>query len=110
MVECWKCRSGFQCAGTTISTCTNHYLLTLNTATAHLPILDALPSLLEALRQRASVVLQAPPGAGKSTGVPLALLDAKLSTGKILMLEPRRIAARSVAQRMANTLGEPVGQ
>lgn len=56
------------------------------------------------------MVLQAPPGAGKSTGVPLALLDAKISSGKILMLEPRRIAARSVAQRMASTLGEPVGQ
>jgi len=81
----------------------------LDTTAIHLPIVDALPSLLDALRQHAAVVLQAPPGAGKSTGVPLALLDATWLPGKILMLEPRRIAARSVAQRMANTLGEAVG-
>jgi ATP-dependent helicase HrpB len=82
----------------------------LKISAQRLPIVDALPSLCDALRQHAAVVLQAPPGAGKSTGVPLALLEARLSSGKILMLEPRRIAARSVAQRMANTLGEPVGQ
>jgi ATP-dependent helicase HrpB len=62
------------------------------------------------LQQHASVVLQAPPGAGKSTGVPLALLAAAGLKGKLLMLEPRRLAARSVATRMATTLGEPVGQ
>lgn len=56
-------------------------------------------------------MLQAPPGAGKSTGVPLALLDAPwLRDGKIVMLEPRRIAARAVASRMAQTLQEPVGR
>lgn len=56
-------------------------------------------------------MLQAPPGAGKSTVVPLALLDEPwMGTGKILMLEPRRIAARSVANRMAALLGEPVGE
>ena len=82
----------------------------MNITAIHLPILDALPALFDALRQHASVVLQAPPGAGKSTGVPLALLEANLVTGKILMLEPRRIAARSVALRMASTLSEPVGQ
>lgn len=82
----------------------------LNSTPNCLPILDALPQLRGALQAHSAVVLQAPPGAGKSTGVPLALLDAKLSPGKILMLEPRRIAARSVAQRMASTLGEPVGQ
>ena len=56
-------------------------------------------------------MLQAPPGAGKSTGVPLALLDAPwLRAGKIVMLEPRRLAARAVASRMAQTLQEPVGR
>jgi len=55
-------------------------------------------------------VLTAPPGAGKTTVVPLALLDAGLTRGKILMLEPRRLAARAAAERMADTLGEQVGQ
>jgi ATP-dependent RNA helicase HrpB len=82
----------------------------LNATDNRLPIFNAIPQLLEALRLHPSAVLQAPPGAGKSTGVPLALLDARLSPGKILMLEPRRIAARSVAQRMAHTVGETVGQ
>jgi ATP-dependent helicase HrpB len=78
---------------------------------ASLPITDALPRLLEALAQHRNVVLEAPPGAGKSTGVPLALLDAPwLRTGRIVMLEPRRLAARAVATRMATLLGEPVGR
>ena len=56
-------------------------------------------------------MLQAPPGAGKSTGVPLALLaDKSLASGRIVMLEPRRLAARAVATRMAQMLGEAVGQ
>ena len=76
----------------------------------NLPIHEALPEVISALRQHRNVVLQAPPGAGKSTGVPLALLDAGSVAGKILMLEPRRLAARSVATRMAATLGEAVGQ
>jgi len=75
-----------------------------------LPIVEAVPELLRTLGAHAGVVLQAPPGAGKSTGVPLALLEAKITTGKILMLEPRRIAARSVALRMASMLGEAVGR
>src|ERR1700759_110065 len=58
-----------------------------------------------------AAVLVAPPGAGKTTRVPLALLDAPWARGKkIIMLEPRRIAARASAERMAKTLGEPVGQ
>ena len=56
-----------------------------------------------------NVVLQAQPGAGKSTGLPLVLLQSELA-GKILMLEPRRIAARNVANRLASQLGESVGQ
>jgi ATP-dependent helicase HrpB len=76
-----------------------------------LPIDSALPELLTALATHANVVLQAPPGAGKSTRVPLALLEADwLGSQKIVMLEPRRLAARAVAMRMAQTLGEQVGR
>jgi len=76
-----------------------------------LPINAALPELRRALATHPSVVLQAPPGAGKSTGVPLALLDAGwLGKSRIVMLEPRRLAARAVASRMAQMLDEPVGR
>src|ERR1019366_7313730 len=72
---------------------------------------EALPALAKALGGSQSALLQAPPGAGKSTIVPLSLLDgAWLVPKKILMLEPRRIAARAVANRMARLLGEPVGK
>lgn len=76
---------------------------------ASLPIDPILPELCATLAAEGRVVLQAPPGAGKTTRVPLALLEAGV-TGRILMLEPRRIAARASAERMAATLGEPVGQ
>ncbi|WP_027258199.1 ATP-dependent helicase HrpB [Leisingera aquimarina] len=75
-----------------------------------LPIEDALPELLDALRARGRAVLQAPPGAGKTTRVPLAMLEAGLTQGRIVMLEPRRLAARAAAERMAETLGETAGQ
>ncbi|MGD9863729.1 MAG: DEAD/DEAH box helicase, partial [Pseudodonghicola sp.] len=75
-----------------------------------LPIDDALPDLLAALRSHRRAVLQAPPGAGKTTRVPLAMLEAGLTQGRIVMLEPRRLAARAAAERMAETLGEPAGQ
>ncbi|HEY8539987.1 MAG TPA: ATP-dependent helicase HrpB, partial [Steroidobacteraceae bacterium] len=75
-----------------------------------LPIDEALPELRAALSTSRNVVLQAPPGAGKSTRVPLALLDeAWVQDRKIVMLEPRRLAARAVATRMAGTLGEQIG-
>jgi ATP-dependent helicase HrpB len=75
-----------------------------------LPIDDSLPALRNALAAHAGVVLQAPPGAGKSTRVPLAVLDEVwVGSQKIVMLEPRRLAARAVAARMAETLDEPVG-
>ncbi|MCE7931875.1 MAG: ATP-dependent helicase HrpB, partial [Xanthomonadales bacterium PRO6] len=75
-----------------------------------LPIHAALPALRAALAARARVVLEAPPGAGKTTAVPLALLDEPWLAGqKILMLEPRRIAARSAATFMARQLGEQPG-
>ena len=77
---------------------------------ALLPIEDALPALIDALRRRNRAVLQAPPGAGKTTRVPLALLEADLCKGRILMLEPRRLAARAAAERMAETLGEVPGE
>ncbi|GAA4295209.1 ATP-dependent helicase HrpB [Nibribacter koreensis] len=76
-----------------------------------LPVKEALPALLEALQTNSRAVLEAPPGAGKTTLVPLALLQADWrADGKILMLEPRRLAARAAAQRMSDILGEAVGQ
>ncbi|MGL6210464.1 MAG: ATP-dependent helicase HrpB [Paracoccaceae bacterium] len=75
-----------------------------------LPIDDALPALRTAISTRGMAVLQAPPGAGKTTRVPLDLLASGLIRGRIVMLEPRRLAARAAAERMAETLGEPVGQ
>lgn len=81
------------------------------TVLPQLPILDLLPELAEALSLGTRAVLEAPPGAGKSTVVPLALLDAPWrDDGRILMLEPRRIAARAVAERMAATLDERCGE
>lgn len=76
-----------------------------------LPIDSLLPALRDALSARHEVVLEAPPGAGKTTRVPLALLDAPWLAGqKILMLEPRRLAARAAAERLASELGERVGE
>ncbi|WP_171125911.1 MULTISPECIES: ATP-dependent helicase HrpB [unclassified Ruegeria] len=75
-----------------------------------LPIDDAIPDLIEALKASGRAVLQAPPGAGKTTRVPLAILDAGLCDGRIVMLEPRRLAARAAAERMAETLGQRAGQ
>ena len=76
-----------------------------------LPVDEALPRLKEALRVHNAAVLVAPPGAGKTTRVPLALLDEPwLAGGKIVMQEPRRLAARAAARRMAATLGESVGE
>ncbi|HLS58445.1 MAG TPA: ATP-dependent helicase HrpB [Paracoccaceae bacterium] len=74
-----------------------------------LPIDAVLPELVVALRDAGQAVLQAPPGAGKTTRVPLALLDSELVEGRILMLEPRRVAARAAAERLAAELGEAVG-
>ncbi|MEH6607421.1 MAG: ATP-dependent helicase HrpB [Pseudomonadales bacterium] len=76
-----------------------------------LPINDVLAELETALASRDEAVLEAPPGAGKTTVIPLALLDSPWLAGrKILMLEPRRLAARAAAERMAQTLGEKVGE
>ncbi|WP_300580528.1 ATP-dependent helicase HrpB [Marivita sp.] len=75
-----------------------------------LPIDHVLSELIAHLRDRGRAVLQAPPGAGKTTRVPLAMLDAGLTSQRIVMLEPRRLAARAAAERMAETLGEAAGQ
>ncbi|WP_313003831.1 ATP-dependent helicase HrpB [Pseudomonas sp.] len=76
-----------------------------------LPIDDVLPALREALASRHEAVLEAPPGAGKTTRVPLALLnEAWLAGQTIVMLEPRRLAARAAAERLASELGEQVGE
>jgi ATP-dependent helicase HrpB len=76
-----------------------------------LPIDTALPELTAALRTGATAVLVAPPGAGKTTRVPLVLADESWAANRrILVLEPRRLAARAAAGRMAKTLGEKVGE
>lgn len=76
-----------------------------------LPIDAVLPDLRKALTERHEAVLEAPPGAGKTTRVPLALLEESWLAGQtILMLEPRRLAARAAAERLASELGEKVGE
>ena len=76
-----------------------------------LPIDEVLPALRQALRERHEAVLEAPPGAGKTTRVPLALLNEPWLAGqRIMMLEPRRLAARAAAERLASELGEKVGE
>ncbi len=76
-----------------------------------LPIDELLPRLVATLNTHASVVVQAPPGAGKTTRVPLSLLECDwLGDKKIIMLEPRRLAARTAAGFMAKSLGESVGE
>ncbi len=76
-----------------------------------LPVTEALPALKRALAEGNAAVLVAPPGAGKTTLVPLALLDAPWrGDGKLVLLEPRRLAARAAARRMAALLGEEPGE
>ncbi|MBD2813918.1 ATP-dependent helicase HrpB [Xenorhabdus sp. Flor] len=74
-----------------------------------LPIYDVVDSVITQLETSKQVLLHAPTGAGKSTGLPLAILNNGRFSGRIIMLEPRRIAARSVAERLAEQLNEPVG-
>ena len=78
---------------------------------SQLPIAEVLEQLKRCMSEGNEVVLQAPPGAGKTTIVPLELLDQPWLQGrKILVLEPRRMAARAAASRMAQLLGDAVGQ
>src|ERR1700719_3851891 len=82
----------------------------LNPWMGKLAVTEALPALSEALARAGAAVLQAPPGAGKTTLVPLTLLGAPWLAGKrIVMLEPRRLAARAAARRMAEMLGDSIG-
>jgi ATP-dependent helicase HrpB len=82
----------------------------LSDFTRQLPVGETLPALKAALAEKGVAVLEAPPGAGKTTLLPLALLDAPWLQGRrILMLEPRRLATRAAARRMAQMLGEEVG-
>ncbi len=75
-----------------------------------LPIQAVLPDLLAALRARSTAVLVAPPGAGKTTAVAPALIGEPWCTGEVLLLSPRRLAARAAAERIAQLAGEPVGK
>ncbi|MCX7133332.1 ATP-dependent helicase HrpB [Aeromonas sp.] len=77
---------------------------------SQLPIVSVLPALFAAIDSHASVILQAPPGAGKSTLLPLELVRQNRLPGRIIMLEPRRLAARNIAGFLARQLGEPVGE
>src|SRR5580704_15595385 len=75
-----------------------------------LPIDTILPEIVAKLREHPSLVLRAPTGAGKTTRVPPALLDARLNDGQIVVLEPRRLAARAAARRMAQERGQRIGE
>ncbi len=77
---------------------------------SQLPIESVLPQILNALRECQQVILKAPPGAGKSTCLPLHIMQQNLVSGKIIMLEPRRLAARNIARYLAKLLGEKVGE
>lgn len=79
-------------------------------ALSQLPIESVLPALFAAIDSHASVILQAPPGAGKSTLLPLELVRQNRLPGRIIMLEPRRLAARNIAGFLARQLGEQVGE
>ncbi|QMU28833.1 ATP-dependent helicase HrpB [Adhaeribacter radiodurans] len=82
-----------------------------NPFTIDLPVREIIPDVIEHLAARNTLIVQAPPGAGKSTLLPLALLNEPwLANQKIIMLEPRRLAARTIAERMSFLLGEELGQ
>ena len=77
----------------------------------NLPICEVIPKIQQTTQENTTVILQAPPGAGKSTAVPLCFLDQSwLGDQMIIILEPRRVAARMVAERMAKILNEDLGQ
>lgn len=77
---------------------------------AHLPASRVAGEVNLRLQEQGTVVVTAPPGAGKSTLLPLTIMQGLPCGGRVLMLEPRRLAARQIAERMAHTLGEPVGR
>jgi ATP-dependent helicase HrpB len=82
-----------------------------NTEHVALPINEIIPDIKKSLSENNTLIISAPPGAGKSTLLPLALLDETwLNSKKVIMLEPRRLAAKTIASRMASILGEEIGQ
>lgn len=84
--------------------------MTFNYHTIDLPVKEVIPEVLKELEHENTLILKAPPGAGKSTLLPLAFLGQNFLTDKkIIMLEPRRLAAKTIANRMADLLGEKVG-
>ncbi|QDH80499.1 ATP-dependent helicase HrpB [Echinicola soli] len=86
------------------------YHVPFDPSKTNLPVVEILPQVKQQLAKNNTLILHAPPGAGKSTLVPLALMEETWLQGKkILMLEPRRLAAKSIASRMASLLEEPVG-
>jgi ATP-dependent helicase HrpB len=87
---------------------TDRVLLPVGSPGADLPVASVLPELTDALRRAGAAVLVAPPGTGKTTLVPLAL--AELVEGRVVVAEPRRVAARAAARRMSALLGERPGR
>ena len=83
--------------------------MALPAAARDLPVVDVLPDLGAALEHYGTALLVAPPGAGKTTVAPLWLLEQSWLTGRIVMLEPRRLATRAAAQRMAALLATEIG-
>ena len=90
--------------------CTPTNVNPLELLVSSLPVAVVLPDLLAALRNSTQVLLNAPTGAGKSTWLPLQILKEGNISGKIILLEPRRLAARNVAQRLAELLNEKPGE
>ena len=82
----------------------------MNDFAEKLPIDEVLNELIKAMREKNHAVLQAPPGAGKTTRIPIALLASDLFEKKIIMLQPRRLAVRSAAKRLAQHYGDQLGQ
>ena len=82
----------------------------MNNFAEKLPIDEVLNELIKAMREKNHAVLQAPPGAGKTTRIPIALLASDLFEKKIIMLQPRRLAVRSAAKRLAQHYGDQLGQ
>ncbi len=85
--------------------------MSFNYQSIDLPVVEVIPEVQEKLQKDSTLILKAPPGAGKSTLVPITLLEESWLKGqKIIMLEPRRLAAKTIAKRMADLMGEKVGE
>src|SRR5215472_11764872 len=82
----------------------------LDAAMTPLPIDERIPEIVRSARHSPSLLLEAPPGAGKTTRVPRALWEHRAGEGEIIVLQPRRLATRLAARRVAEELGEPLGE